>query len=134
MNFLLRDDDEGFEVVTKYGSTFEGDGTNYMVAANFGMPLGDNGFLNVTGEIRDVEGTVRSVVRDDIAYQIANGYSPVTNFQNINTYTNEVPQYWGQPDVEDDIKLFFNSAIELNDSTELYALSLIHISEPTRPY
>ena len=121
LNFLLRDDDEGFEIITKYGSTFEGDGTNYMVAANFGMPLGDNGFLNLTGEIRDVEGTVRSVIRDDVAYAVANGYSPVANFQNINTYTNEVPQYWGQPDVEDDIKLFFNSAIELNDSTEVYA-------------
>jgi iron complex outermembrane receptor protein len=121
MNFLLRDDAEGFEIVTRYGETFEGDGTNYMVAANLGLPLGDNGFFNISGEVRDVEGTIRSSVRNDVAYQIANGYDTVSDFQTINSYTNDVPQYWGQPDVDDDVKLFFNSAIELNDSTELYA-------------
>jgi len=121
MNFLLRDDAEGFEIVTRYGETFEGDGTNYMVAANLGLPLGDNGFLNISGEVRDAEGTIRSAVRNDVAYQIANGYDIVSDFQTINSYTNSVPQYWGQPDVDDDVKLFFNSAIELNDSTELYA-------------
>jgi iron complex outermembrane receptor protein len=121
MNFLLRDDAEGFEIVTRYGETFEGDGTNYMVAANLGLPLGDNGFLNISGEVRDAEGTIRSVVRNDVAYQMANGYDIVSDFQTINSYSNSVPQYWGQPDVDDDVKLFFNSAIELNDSTELYA-------------
>jgi iron complex outermembrane receptor protein len=121
MNFLLRDDAEGFEIVTRYGSTYEGDGTNYMVSANFGMPLGDNGFLNITGEMRDVEGTVRSSVRTDVQTAIDGGYAPVADFLAINSYTSEAPQYWGQPDVDDDVKLFFNSAIELSDSAELYA-------------
>ena len=121
MNFLLRDDAEGLEVVTRYGETFEGDGTNYMVSANLGMPLGDNGFLNITGEVRDVEGTVRAAPRDDITYQLANGYNAVSDFRTINSYTSEATQYWGTPDVDDDVKLFFNSAIELNDSAELYA-------------
>ena len=121
MNFLLRDDAEGLEVVTRYGETFEGDGTNYMVSANLGMPLGDNGFLNITGEVRDVEGTVRAAPRADITYQLANGYNAVSDFRTINSYTSEATQYWGTPDVDDDVKLFFNSAIELNDSAELYA-------------
>ena len=121
LNFILRDDAEGFEVVARYGSTFEGDGDNYMVAANLGLPLGDRGFVNITGEMRDVEGTVRSVVRDDVAAGIAGGYAPVADFQGINTYTGEVPQYWGQPDVDDDVKIFLNAAFELNDSTEIYA-------------
>lgn len=121
LNFLLRDDSEGFEIVTRYGSTFEGDGDNYMVGANLGLPLGETGFFNVTAELRDVEGTVRSVVRDDVAFAAANGYSPVSDFQLINSYTNEVPQYWGQPDVEDDVKLFFNAGLDINENTELYA-------------
>ena len=121
MNFLLRDDAEGLEIVTRYGETFEGDGTNYMVSANLGMPLGDNGFLNITGEVRDVEGTVRAAPRADITYQLANGYNAVSDFRTINSYTSEATQYWGTPDVDDDVKLFFNSAIELNDSAELYA-------------
>jgi len=120
LNFILRDNDEGFEASIKWGSTFEGDGDNYTLSANAGMPLGDAGFLNVTAEVKDVEGTVRSVVRDDVAGMVAGGYMD-SNFSNINTYTDEVPQYWGQPDVEDDLKLFFNAGIELNEDTELYA-------------
>ena len=121
LNFILRDDAEGFEVVARYGSTFEGDGDNYMVSANLGLPLGDRGFVNITGEMRDVEGTVRSVVRNDVAFAAANGYSPVSDFQAINTYTGEAPQYWGQPDVDDDAKLFLNAAFEINDNLEVYA-------------
>lgn len=121
LNFILRDNAEGFEITTKYGSTTEGDGDNYLVAANLGLPLGDNGFLNLTGEIREADGTVRSIVRDDVAYAAANGYSPVADFQTINNYTSEAPQYWGQPDVKDDSKLFFNAAIELSDNAEVYA-------------
>ena len=121
MNFLLRDDAEGFEVVTRYGEMFEGDGTNYMISANLGLPLGDNGFLNITGEMRDVEGTVRAAPRNDVQAAIAGGYAPVSDFATINSYTSEATQYWGSPDVDDDVKLFFNSAIELNDSAELYA-------------
>ena len=120
INFVLRDDADGVQVVANYGSTYEGDGDNYNIAANVGLPIGNSGFINLTGEIREVDGTVRSVVRDDVAEAVAAGYTD-PNFSIINTYTDEVPQYWGQPDVEDDIKFFFNSAIELTDSAELYA-------------
>jgi len=120
LNFILRDEAEGIEVIANYGSTFEGDGDNYRVAGNIGLPLGDNGFINITAEFNDVEGTVRSVVRDDVQAAIDGGYAPVSDFQAINSYTSEVPQYWGQPDVEDDVKLFVNSAFELNDNAEAY--------------
>ena len=123
LNFLLRDDAEGFELVTRYGSTFEGDGDNYMVAANLGLPLGDRGFVNMTGEIREADGTVRAAIRDDVAYAAANGYAAVADYRTINTYTNEAPQYWGQPDVEDDFKFFVNAAYELNDKAEVYAFA-----------
>ncbi len=121
LNFILRDDSEGFEIVARAGSTFDDDGENFMIAANLGLPLGDRGFVNITGEMREVDGTVRSVVRNDVAYQAANGYTPVADFQAINTYTNEAPQYWGQPDVDDDFKIFINAAFEINENAELYA-------------
>jgi iron complex outermembrane receptor protein len=120
INFVLRDDAEGFEVVANYGSTYEGDGDNYRIAANGGFPIGDSGFINLTAEINDVEGTVRSVVRDDVQAMIDAGYLSESDFLTINSYTNEVPHYWGQPDVEDDIKLFVNSAIEVGDNAEFY--------------
>lgn len=120
LNFILRDNSEGFEFSAKYGSTFDGDGDNYTLGANAGFALGDTGFINLTAEIRDVEGTVRSIVRSDVAGMVEGGYISASDFIGINNYTSEVPQYWGQPDVEDDIKLFVNSAIELNENAELY--------------
>ncbi|MGB5579964.1 MAG: TonB-dependent receptor plug domain-containing protein, partial [Woeseia sp.] len=121
INFVLKDDAEGVELQAKYGSTSEGDGSHYTISGNLGLPLGNAGFLNLTGEIRDVEGTVRSIVRDDVAGLVASGYTPAADFRQINSYTSEVPHYWGQPDVEDDMKFFFNAGIDLSPSAELYA-------------
>ena len=120
INFVLRDDADGAEVAVNYGSTYEGDGTNYRVAGNIGLPLGNSGFINLTGEINDVEGTIRSVVRSDVQAMIDAGYAPASDFLTINSYTSEVPHYWGQPDVEDDVKLFVNSAFELSENAEAY--------------
>ncbi len=121
INFALQDRAEGGTVEVTYGSTYEGDGDNYRVAANVGLPLGEAGFVNVTAEYGDTDGTVRSVVRDDVLALIAAGNTDAADFRTINTYTDEVPQYWGQPDVEDDLKLFVNSAFTINESIELYA-------------
>ena len=120
INFVLRDDAEGAELTANYGSTFDSDGDNYRIAGNIGFPLGNSGFLNLTAELNDSEGTIRSVVRDDVQSYIDAGYLSGDEFQTINSYTSEVPHYWGQPDVEDDIKIFVNSAIELSDSAEFY--------------
>ena len=79
--------------------------------------------------MREADGTVRSVVRNDVAYQAANGYTPVADFQAINTYTNEAPQCSGLLDVDDDFKIFINAAFEINENAELYALATT-LSEP----
>ncbi|MGV6820568.1 MAG: TonB-dependent receptor plug domain-containing protein [Parvularcula sp.] len=121
INFQLQDASSGGTVEAVYGSTYAGDGDNYRIAGNFGMPLGDSGFLNVTGELSDTDGTVRSVVRGDVQALIDAGNTAVSDFLTINTYTDEVPQYWGQPDVEDNYKLFFNSGLDFGDNAELYA-------------
>jgi len=120
INFVLRDESEGAEVHVNYGSTYEDDGDNYRIAGNIGLPLGNSGFVNLTAEISESDGTVRSVVRDDVQAMIDAGYGPASDFQTINSYTNEVPHYWGQPDVTDDFKFFINSGIDLNENAELY--------------
>lgn len=123
INFVLRDDADGAEIVANYGSTYDGGGDNYRLAANVGLPLGNSGFINLTGEFSDVEGTVRSIVRDDVAALIAAGNTDAADFLTINSYTDEVPHYWGSPDVEDDIKFFVNSAFALTENAELYAFA-----------
>ncbi len=121
INFVLRDDPNGGFLEVTGGSTYEGDGDNYRIAGNFGLPLGDRGFINITTEYGETDGTVRSIVRDDVRNLIAAGNTAAADFRTINTFTDEVPQYWGAPDVEDDLKLFVNSAFEINDNVEVYA-------------
>jgi len=120
LNFILRDDAEGFDIQAQYGSTYEGDGDNYTISANAGIPIGNSGFINVTGEVRRQEGTVRSVVRDDVQFAIDSGAIQFADFSAINSYTNEVPQYWGQPDVDGDVKLFINSEFDFTDAIQGY--------------
>ncbi len=111
INFIMRDDREGMTLEAKYGSTYAGDGDNYQVSANIGLPVGDNGFLNLTGEIQDTEATSRSVQRDDAAALIAAGNTAVRN----------PAQIWGQPEIRDDFKLFANFGLDLNENHQLYA-------------
>ena len=121
INFQLREDNSGGTVEVVYGSTYEGDGENMRIAGNVGLPLTERGFINLTAELSETDGTVRSVVRGDVQALIAAGNTAVADFATINTYTNQVPQYWGQPDVKDNFKLFVNSGLEVGESIELYA-------------
>jgi iron complex outermembrane receptor protein len=110
VNFILRDSQEGASVEAQWGETYEGDGAQYKVAGNVGFPLGQDGFLNLTGQFTQVDATSRSTQRDDAAALIAGGNSAIAN----------PAQIWGQPNVNDDITFFFNAAIPLSDKAELY--------------
>ncbi len=121
IGFDLKDASEGGSFEVKYGSTYDGDGDNYSIAGNVGLPLGDAGFVNISGEYGDTDGTVRAAQRTDVAALIAAGNTAAADNLTINSYTDEFAQYWGQPDVENDLKLAINTGIELNESAELYA-------------
>jgi iron complex outermembrane receptor protein len=121
LNFVLKDAPEGGTFEAQYGSTYDGDGDNYRISGNVGLPLGDQGFVNLSAEYGEVGGTVRSIVRNDVNALIAAGNAAAGDFLTINTFTDEVPQYWGQPDVDDDFKFFLNSALQLTDNVELYS-------------
>lgn len=111
LNFILRDNSEGLELTAKYGSTYMGDGDNYQFVGNLGVPLGDGGFFNFSVEYGESDATDRSVQRDDAAALIAAG----------NTAVADPAQIWGQPNVNDDFKLYGNLGIDLFDDLELYA-------------
>lgn len=59
INFNLRDNSEGFSLVADTGQFYEGDGSQYMVGANWGLPLGENGFFSVSGELTQADFTQR---------------------------------------------------------------------------
>lgn len=85
INFQLREDSSGGTVEAVYGSTYEGDGDNYRIAGNIGLPLTDRGFINLTAEISDTDGTVRSIVRGDVEALIAAGNTAVADFRTVNS-------------------------------------------------
>lgn len=111
INFILKDDSSGGSLEAKWGQTYEGDGASYQIAGNVGLPIGTNGFLNLSAEYQQTDPTSRSVQRDDAAALIAAGNTAVAN----------PAQIWGQPEVKDDIKIYANFGYDLDDKHELYA-------------
>lgn len=111
INFILKDDADGGSIEAKWGQTYEGDGASYQIAGNVGLAVGPNGFLNLSAEYQQTDATSRSTQRDDAAALIAAGNTAVAN----------PAQIWGQPDVRDDIKIYANFGLDLNDQHELYA-------------
>ena len=124
MNFVLKDDRDGGSVEVKTGGNLlgdtsgrvdrgalPGDGDMYTVSANVGLPLGEDGFLNLTGEYGNALPTDRSIQRNDARRIIAAG----------NTDVREPAQIWGSPEVSDEIKLWANAGFPLNDQLEAYA-------------
>ena len=113
MNFVLKDSDEGASFEAEYGSTYEGDGDQYSISANVGLPIpvAQGGFINISGEYGEIDATSRSVQRTDAAGLIAAG----------NTAVADPAQIWGQPNINDDWTVFVNSGITLSDQLEVYA-------------
>jgi len=122
INFELKDSAEGGIVEARYGQTYEGDGENYRISGNIGLPLGERGFLNLTAEYGEVNDTIRSIARDDVTALVAAGNGAVLD-QSVNTLTTDASsvQIWGQPNVNDDFKFFANTGLEVSDNLELYA-------------
>lgn len=110
INFALKDDAEGGTIEARYGAFYEGDGDTEQYSANIGLPFTDAGFANFSVEYRTADDTVRSVQRDDAAAIAEAG----------NTFIENPAQIWGSPEVDDDIKLFANIGLELNDHSEAY--------------
>ena len=60
INFNLKNNSEGITLVADTGTYFEGDGDDYTIQGNIGLPLGENGFLSISGELAENDYTERS--------------------------------------------------------------------------
>ena len=87
-----------------------GHGQAYSVAGNTGLPLGENGFLNVSLEYGNGMPTNRSVQRNDAQGIIDAG----------NGNIRDPAQVWGSPLVEDDLKLFGNFGHLFDNGLQFY--------------
>ena len=111
MNFVLKEDDEGFTLDTKWGSHFEGDGDALTIAGNAGFGLSDAGFGNISFEFKEQDPTSRSVQRGDAQGLINAGNTSVRQ---------PAAQIWGAPEISDDFKIFGNFGIDLGNGAEAY--------------
>ena len=122
-NFILKNERSGGSIELKTGGhllaettellkggLFPGDGDMYTLSANFGLPLGESGFVNLTGEYGNADPTDRSVQRNDARKLIASGNSDVRT----------PAQIWGSPTVSNDFKLWANSAYVFRNNLSFY--------------
>jgi iron complex outermembrane receptor protein len=111
MNFILKDDTEGLSLEAKVGEYGEGDGQAYSIAANIGLPMGDDGFANFSFEYGESDATDRSIQRNDAAALIAAG----------NTAVADPAQIWGSPEITNEVKVFANLGLDMGGGTSAYA-------------
>lgn len=110
VNFVLKDAAEGGSIEIKRGEYYAGDGTSTEVAANIGMPLTKDGFVNLSMQYKNVDATSRSVQRGDAQGLVDNG----------NTFVRNPAQIWGSPEINDDITIFANAGLDLGNGGEAY--------------
>ena len=84
---------------------------SYSVAGNVGLPLGENGFANLSVEYGGADPTNRAIQRNDAA-----GLRDAGNSQIRNT-----AQVWGSPLIENDLKVFGNFGYLFSDAVQWYA-------------
>ncbi len=111
INFVLRDNDSGGQFEFKVGQYSEGDGDQVTVAGNVGMPFTDRGFANFSFEINQQDPTSRSTQRSDAQALIDAGNTAVRT---------PAAQVWGNPEISDDVKLWLNMGVELDNDSEAY--------------
>ena len=136
INFILKDNTEGASLTVDTGGYTEGDGDQITVQGNIGLPLGENGFLSLSGEYSESDATSRGeqyceswfcLDKNNPVYNPNAGYTVFTNdpafiagVPNANTGQGPYVQPWGTPNTEA-MRVFFNSGYDLGGGTELYA-------------
>lgn len=115
LNFQLRSD-PGLELQARYGQYYDnGDGKSYQIAGNFGLNLGDRGFINVTGEYSDDGQTSRGGQRPSADYYLSNSLVTPSDLPNYP----EPVQIWGSSP-RHAYKVMLNSAYDLTDGVQFY--------------
>ena len=135
MNFQLKNDPSGGSLEVQTGGFFDansgnpatcgsgiigdikhscngigGHGRTFSVAGNVGVPLGANGFGNISMEYGTAAPTNRAIQRQDASDIINAG----------NTNLRDTAQVWGSPRINHDFKLFANFGHLFDDRYQLY--------------
>ena len=86
INFNLKSNSEGFDLRLGAGEMMEGDGSDYQVQANLGLPLGENGFLSISGEVSEADFSERAEAYCDSWFCVDPNNPRFADFQASNPY------------------------------------------------
>lgn len=137
INFQLKDNAEGGSFSIEGGEYFEGDGAQFTMNGNIGLPLGDNGFFSLSGEFSESDATSRSeqycetwfcLNPDSPLYDPADPYTSDPEFMAAVDAMGDVVQPWGQPN-SSAARIFFNAGYEISESMKLYGFGNYSESE-----
>jgi iron complex outermembrane recepter protein len=109
LNFITKDSNRGVEVQTQVGQWYEGE-TDLKLAANVGLPLTANGFLNLSAEYTDNPELSRGVQHAAAAAATARGIPNVK----------DPAMNWGRPE-SSGLRTVWNAGIDLNSTTSVYS-------------
>ena len=130
LNYGLREND-GIELQARYGQFFDngGDGKSYQVAGNFGIKLGDRGFVNFSAEYNDDGQTSRGATRP-IALQFA-AANPTLAAQ-LPNFPGPV-QIWGSSPSRG-YKTVLNASYDVTDNSEIYLFANVARSKGNQSF
>lgn len=120
INMALKDDASNGSVVTQIGQYMEGDGESIDVQGNIGLPLTDNGFVNLSGQYSHQDKTFRGGPVVGAEALRAAGVSGVP----------EHPLELGEPFYEA-FKFALNAGLDFNDNLRGYLFGNYLTSEST---
>jgi iron complex outermembrane receptor protein len=148
INFNLKNNTEGGSLTINGGQFGEGDGSDVTIQGNIGFPLGETGFLSISGEVANQDFTERSeqyceswfcLDPNNPRFDPTAGYAdfvlgrPNATDARLDGLQQAFPagissasiegenvMPWGTPNSEA-VRLFYNAGIDLTDSVELYS-------------
>jgi len=131
VNIQLKDEPLPFTLGYKVGGhatdDFSNDGTTHDINATYGLPIGEDGHINLFGEIRFRDPTNRAGAspRDQITAGDADEVLDIDGdgVNEVVTKNNPVPQpnfHWGNGE-SDNYYLWTDAAIPVNENAEVYA-------------
>jgi iron complex outermembrane receptor protein len=128
INFVLKETTGKLNISSQVGQNYEGDGLQTNFAANYGLSIGKNGYLNMTSEFRKRQSTSRAGTYQGLVLRTADqdGYTIADNIIRDNQEIaargltrEDFKMQLGNSEMSD-VNLYLNGSIPLSNTFELY--------------